>query len=249
MFWFRWDAKEWGIWRDTYLQPPALFHRLVIRGKSYDDLLSPSREQSPNLSGRLLRKLWFWPRIEEAAAWAQAAETGYRSPHNYLRTEPTRPAQWLIDNYARDLSVLELACNSGSDLDFVRRAGFHDLRGVDASASALNLFRETFPETWSHSQVSHDLFQRFLTEQRSNSVDVLFSNGAAIELVHPSFPIAREMCRVTRRAILLELNPRNTGYPRKYIRQFTKGGFRVSYSTADSDPVTGSHLYELKSIT
>ena len=138
---------------------------------------------------------------------------------------------------------MELACNCGSDLNFVHQAGFSHIKGVDVSGQALVTFQELFPDAWASADVSHDLFQRYLRFQPTKSVDTIYSNGCAIELVHPSFPIVREICRIARNNVILELAPINAGYTRDYVGQFRKQGFTVTFSTEAADGPDSSHLY------
>ncbi len=234
----------WRRWRNTHLQPPRSFFDAVVKDSDYDALLEGRNQVRRSLARKLAqRAMWFWPRIDDAADWAEATRGGLRSPTNYLRDNPTRPAQRVIDVLPRNESLLELACNSGNDLHFVYRAGFANIRAVDVSASALSEFRENFPETWSAVSVSHDLFQRYLPKQPSQSVGTVYSNGAAIELVHPSFPIVQEICRVARNGVILELEPYSAGYPRDYVGQFSQNNFSILYSTELNDGPGVSHLY------
>lgn len=238
------SPRGWASWRNTHLQGPLWLFRSTVKDEDYDSLLKGQSRERRTFRRKLAQRVfWFWPRIDDAAGWAESETGGHWSPTNYLREKPTRPAQRVIDTLATTDTLMELACNSGCDMDFVRRAGFTHLRGVDVSGEALLMFAELFPETWETADVSHDLIQRYLLAQSARSVDTIFSNGAAIELVHPSFPIVREMCRVARTGVILELDQINAGYPRDYVLQFRKEGFVVLWSTEDEDGAMGSHLY------
>ena len=216
----------------------------MITDTDYDALLSGDNQSRRSVARRLAqRALWFWPRIDDAAGWAEAEMGGRWSPDLYLRKNPTRPAQRVMEVVPRSETLMELACNSGCDLNFVHQAGFTRIKAVDASGQALMLFQELFPEAWGGAEVSHDLFQRYLLSQPSKSVDTIYSNGRAIELVHPSFPIVREICRIARNNVVLELDPLISGYPRDYVGQFRKRGFNICYSTEALDDAGGSHLY------
>ena len=238
------SSLTWPSWRDTHLQSPLWLFKLVITEADYTALLSGENHTRRTLRRKVLqRALWFWPRIDDAAGWAEAEADGHWAPSNYLRDNPTRPAQRVIDTVPRSETLMELACNAGCDLNFLYQAGYVRIKAVDVSGAALAIFEERFPAAWAASSVSHDLLQHYLPAQDSKSVDTIFSNGAALELVHPSFPIVKEMCRVARSSVILELSPRITGYPRDYVGQFRKHGFHVTYSSEDIDDSYLSHLY------
>jgi len=236
--------SRWLRWRDTHLQAPLWLFKAAIKDADYEALLRGEYHAQRSFTRKVAqRSLWFWPRIDDAAGWAGAEIGGHWSPSNYLRDKPTRPAQRVIDVLPRSATLMELACNSGCDLNFLYQAGFLGIQAVDVSGAALAAFKELFPEAWASASVSHDLLQRYLLAQASKSVDTIYSNGAALELLHPSFPVVREVCRVAQHGVVLELNPRSTGYPRDYIGQFRKEGFSVGYTTEKADVDSASHLY------
>jgi SAM-dependent methyltransferase len=121
--------------------------------------------------------------------------------------------------------------------------GYRNLCGVDASGSALELFANEYPQVFQVADIRHDLFQRYLMNFATNAVDYVYSNGATIELVHPSFPIVSEICRVARSGVLLDLSERNQGYPRDYVAQFRKSGFDLTYSNKAEFPENKSHIF------
>ena len=173
----------------------------------------------------MCRFLWFWPRIDEARGWAAADRGIAWDPAHYLHTHRTRLVDKINELVPKDASLVELGCNCGSDMDILRRDGYHHITGVDAGGAALELFQREYPVTYAKAQPRHDLFQRYLMRMPSASCDYVYSNGATIELVHPSFPIVAEICRVARTGVLLDLSERHQGYPRDYTKQFAKHGF------------------------
>ena len=76
-----------------------------------------------------------------------------------------------------------------------------------------------------------------------NEVDYVYSNGATIELVHPSFPIVAEICRITRSGVLLDLSIHQQGYTRDYVKQFAECGFDLVYSNESERPDAKSHIF------
>ena len=235
---------------NTYLMGPRTLFSLVVRDRAYDAILNsghaPTPLAEPSGLRRLQRRLrpWFWPTIADAQPWVQASEETWWGPSNYIVLEPRRLLQRLIDTTSTDRSVLDLGCNSGAHLDILRKVGFSKLYGVDAGRAALDVFAEAYPDTFAITHVSHDLFQHYLLSQRNEFVDVLHSNGATLELVHPSFPIVSEICRVTRDSVFIDIQERGHRYPRKYIEQFEHNGFQLVYCDRPLDLVEGSSLLQ-----
>ena len=241
-------------WRNTYLTGSRPLFDLVIRDAHVDRVLAATGERPPRTRSQRARgaarrlRPWFWPSITDAESWAVSSEAVGWQPSAYIVKEPRRLLRRLLDTTSREQSVLDLGCNSGSHLDLMRKAGFQVLYGVDAGREALALFSSTFPETYELADVEHDLFQRYLRRRPDRSVDVLHSNGATLELVHPSFPIVSEICRVTRHRVLVDIQERGHSYPRDYIAQFEHHGFRLVYCERPVDLVEGTSLLEFERI-
>jgi hypothetical protein len=103
--------------------------------------------------------------------------------------------------------------------------GYTNLVGVDAMSTALHRFKEKSPIVATSCDLHHDLFQRFLSKQAGRSLDILFTRGATIELVHPSFDIVKHMCDVTRRHIVLVIHEANQKFSCFYTQEFARHGF------------------------
>ena len=235
-------ARTWARWRNTHLQLPLAAFNRVISDENYDSLLAGRTASRRSLSRKVAQRvLWFWPRIDGAAGWAESDFGGKWSPAFYDRPEHSRLVSKIIDEVPLSASLMELGCNRGTDMNYLYLAGYRNFKGVDVSSAGLGEFARAYPETWACADIQHDLFQRYLINQVSLSADFIYSNGATIELVHPSFPIVKEICRVARLGVLLELHL--TGHiPRDYLRQFKRNGFSVKYSTQPEDSSDSSHL-------
>ena len=237
-------ALRWQIFRNTYLYGPLWLFRRVITNRDFDDVLADSENSRRRPLHRVLsRCIWFWPRIDVARGWAQAKEGGSWGPENYLHSHQTRLVAKVLEVVAPESSLLELGCNCGSDMDQLRIAGYRNLRGMDAGGDAIRLFAREHEETFALADVQRDLFQRYLMNTQSASVDYVYSNGATIELVHPSFPVVKEICRITCKGVLLDLSEFGHGYPRDYVGQFKKHGFRLTFTDRELSPHPSSQIF------
>ena len=212
--------------------------------------LRPRSTTAPSLRAKISRRLrpWFWPYIGDAEPWATASENGWYPPSTYIIDEPGPLLERLLETCDPKDSVLDMGCNSGANLNFLFQASYRQLYGVDASGAALELFSHNFPETFEIAHVRHDLFQGYLPRCPDDMVDVIHSNGATLELVHPSFPIVDEMCRVARRAVYVDIQERGHAYPRNYIAQFQRNGFQLVYCDRPTDLINGSSVLHFEGV-
>ena len=235
--------------RNSHLMGPEWLFTSVVSNDDYRSLLSPATTSSvrPGAVRRALRraKPWFWPRITDAGAWVESTESVGWNPNSYLRETPRHLLRYLLATSSQDMSVLDLGCNCGSDLDVLRREGYTHLFGVDAGRDALRLFQQHFPETWELADLRHDLFQHYLLTAPTGFVDILHSHGATIELVHPSFPVIRHMCRVASKGIYLQISEDGHSYPRDYIGEFARHGFVIRHAERFSPELDGQSLLHL----
>jgi SAM-dependent methyltransferase len=216
---------------NTFLAFPFLFD-LVIKDQDFSDLMEGRVQRDRRyLLQRLLQKtLWFWPRIIDAKSWVEGRPGAERTPDNFIAIDAysSRALCDAVERYAtsKDAPILDLGCNVGRHLEVLRRSGFTDLTGVDAMGTALERMAAQFPETAKLATLHHDLFQRFLRRQEDRAFDVLYSHGATIELVHPSFDIVKHMCRVAQNHVVLILNETYLQlYPRFWTYEFARNGF------------------------
>jgi SAM-dependent methyltransferase len=216
---------------NTFLAFPLLFD-LVIKDRHFAAFIEGRIDRDfPYLLSRLLQKsLWFWPRIIDAKPWVEGRTGNRQQPDNFIALDAhsSRALCDAVERYAssNDAPILDLGCNVGRHLDVLRRRGFTKLTGVDAMAAALDRMSVEFPETAKSAKLRHDLFQRFLRQQPDQDFDLLYSHGATIQLVHPSFDIVKHMCRVTRNHVVLILNEVYPDpYPRFWTYEFARNGF------------------------
>lgn len=242
------------VFRNTYLMGPKWLFTAAISDKDYAKVLTALEPQAGAPGSRLmptsLRKVrnrlrpWFWPFIGDAEPWATAGEGAWYPPSTYAIQELGGLILRLLECTPPELSVLDIGCNSGANLDFLRQEGFKELYGVDAGRNALAHFERHYPETFQMATVKHDLFQRYLLNAPSRFVDVVHSNGATLELVHPSFPFVAEICRVARRDVFVDITEMGHAYPRKYIEQFRRHGFALVYCRRPLDREIGSSILQ-----
>jgi SAM-dependent methyltransferase len=225
---------DWLRFRNTHLYFPWLFP-LVIGDRQFSAVLDGRpRTLRDQIQRALERLLWFWPRVIDARVWAAGGPGKPQTPYNYTTLDAN--GRLLLDWVERvcpnrDAPILDLGCNCGRHLIHLAARGYSSLTGVDVMRNALAHFADRAPEIFSTANIHHDLFQRFLVGQPDKRFDLIYSHGATIELVHPSFDIVKQLCRVTRSHICL-IVVETEKYRRDWVRQFARHGFTLKYGVA-----------------
>lgn len=138
----------------------------------------------------------------------------------------------LIDEHTdADFHILDVGCNCGRHLNALFGRGYRKLTGVDISKNALALMGEWFPDLCAYAKLNHATFEEFFTRQDDLSYDCTITYGATIENVNPVFDIVGHMCRVSRKNVIININVDGHAYPRFWIKEFAKNGFRLVVET------------------
>ena len=159
-------------------------------------------------------------------SWLEWTEKNSHDP--YLKGEAkSEYLVGLIGEVApgKDSPVLELGCNVGRNLEYLRRAGYTQLGGIEISPRAAPIRRDYFPE------LELDYYQGPIEEKilHCRPFDIVFSM-AVLQHVHPDSDwIFAKIARVARVGIVTiedEVSDRQTLYPRDYGEIFRGLGLR-----------------------
>ena len=125
----------------------------------------------------------------------------------------------------QDSTILDLGCNCGYFLFELKKIGYTNLSGVDISRSAIEFGKKYFDLQNTNMHIG--AFENVLPEllDQGKKFDVIFSMGATIELVHPSFDIIKYLARLSDRYVLLYIQEWGQCSPRLYEYEFQKHGF------------------------
>jgi len=155
-------------------------------------------------------------------------------PHGFDKfVDLQESSRVLIDEVMRHVSghnapILDLGCNVGRHLSALHKLGFTNLYGVDVQREAIDRMREVFPDMCKVSHVERATFQDYLPKTASGFFEVVFTHGATVELVPPSFPICWHMARAASRAVVLLINESGHAFPRLWETEFKRAGFLLT---------------------
>tara|TARA_X000001316_G_C921417_1_gene35810 strand:+ start:993 stop:1865 length:873 start_codon:yes stop_codon:yes gene_type:complete len=225
------DLRRAERWRNSNLVPTWLW-RYVICEDDYSEALGEQARGvhvARRLVNRALRRLLpFWPRVMDAVYWSGADESGPGRPDNYA--EQTEDIRYLAAEVAglaasADAPVLDLGCNCGRCLASVADLGLTNLHGVDININAISRMIDYFPILDKRVNATRDFMQRYLDAAADRSFDIVFTRGATVELVHPSYPLIANICRISREHVVLVIRENGFSYPRDWIGEFESNGF------------------------
>lgn len=122
--------------------------------------------------------------------------------------------------------ILELGCNCGRDLYRLKQSGYQKLTGVDICANAIEYGKKKFDLNGIELVVGsyEDVLPGCV--KRGRTFDLVYSGGATISLVHPSFDIVKHMCALSRAyVIMLNEDNQDRAYSRFWEVEFRRHGF------------------------
>lgn len=221
----------WIKFRNTFLYATWLWG-LVIRDADAEAVLAgelSAKKGGAAIVEKILRRvLWFWPRLVEARIWVD--EKCDPAPFRELTPDS---ALLVMETFGRIKdpgdAILDIGCNCGRHLAALADLGCTNLYGVDVNGLALEVMWQWFPQLSGVCIAEKDLIQRYLNKCDSQKFDIVITRGATVELIHPSYPLVRELCRVSKSYVILLIQENAQGYSRFWTYEFARQGFQLTY--------------------
>lgn len=123
--------------------------------------------------------------------------------------------------------ILDLGCNCGYQLSLLKKAGFSSLTGIDICSPAIEFGKKNLDLEGIELIAGsfEDILPRLISEKRR--FNLIYSMGATLELVHPSFDIVRSICSLSNDYIILGISEWGHAYPRFWEYEFNSHGFAM----------------------
>lgn len=220
----------WRKVKNTFFHPFWLW-KMVINDADSDAILEGRNSSSIGvfafISKVLIRTVWFWPRLVDAGVWVN--EKSDPTPFRDM----TEDSHFLVQEVARRATnehapLLDIGCNCGRHLAALADLNFDNLYGVDVNKEAIEKMSEWFPQLTGKCNAQVDLMQRYLSRSADNAFEIVFTRGATVELIHPSFPLVRELCRVSKSHVILMIRENEHAYTRFWAYEFYRNGFMLT---------------------
>lgn len=126
----------------------------------------------------------------------------------------------------KNISILDMGCNVGRHLNHLYQLGWHNLNGVDFSATAIGDMGIRYPEMYKAIKTNAASFQDFLP-QCKESFDIVYTRGATFELVPPSFPLIKHVCKIAKNYVVMVISESGHAFPRYWEYEFARQGFEL----------------------
>jgi ubiquinone/menaquinone biosynthesis C-methylase UbiE len=120
--------------------------------------------------------------------------------------------------------------------------GYKNLYGVDVQQAALDHMSEIFPGLRDTADIRQGTFQAVLPTFADKFFDVVFSHGATIELVPPTFRACKQLARISSKAVVLVVSEFSQAYPRLWEREFLAEGMLLTRLARPCTPGDDSSL-------
>jgi SAM-dependent methyltransferase len=127
----------------------------------------------------------------------------------------------------KEATILDLGCNCGYQLSLLKKNGFSALSGVDICSTAIEYGKKNLDLTGI--ELITGSFEEVLPrlESENRRFDLIYSMGATLELVHPSFDIIRVLCSLSNDYVILGIAEWGHAYPRFWEYEFNTHGFAM----------------------
>ena len=107
--------------------------------------------------------------------------------------------------------------------------GYSNLFGVDINNLAIEKMKTTF-QSINTKNIFHENAESYLLKTESNFFDAVYTYGATVELIPPTFPIVNEICRVSKKFVIFLIEEDGHAYPRFWRYEFKKNNMNLIYS-------------------
>lgn len=215
---------------------------------SMGELLSPFDPRA-----RRFEKLWNtyvrvrfpWARTMGAAYWERRLLGDSLGPQQFVELDAS--SHILIEEVIKHASgpgapILDLGCNVGRYLNALYKRGFTNLYGIDVQREAFVHMDKVFPDMKAVAHVEQGTFQEYLPRVPDRFFEVVFTRGATLELIPPSFPICRHVARAASRAVVLAITENGHAYPRLWETEFLRENFLLVKLLRPAHPSVGVSL-------
>tara|TARA_Y200000002_G_C22670281_1_gene659706 strand:+ start:1567 stop:2298 length:732 start_codon:yes stop_codon:yes gene_type:complete len=206
---------------NSFFFPTFLYSKIIKNHSSPDKVILKN-----NLLIKIFLKIfYFYPRyLHDSVGWIEASENSYRNINDFKHLRIGIDDVFLekiIEISKTNDAILDLGCGIGRHLNYLKKNSYNNLHGVD-------IMRSTKLNYFDLSGINlHTCFLQEYLINNKKKYDIIYSVGAVIELVHPSFDIVKYMCRASNKFICLLLQPDMHYFPRFYIYEFRRNGFRL----------------------
>ncbi|MDP3396790.1 MAG: class I SAM-dependent methyltransferase [Methanoregula sp.] len=181
-------------------------------------------------------------RLSPKKSWANSHWKGQTAGdiHGYDKYCGEHPATKIIlpeisRLVPKDASILDLGCNCGNYLRRLKEQGFTRISGTDICGNAIEYGKKELGLSDVEMIVGSfdEVLPRLVFEGRK--FQLVYTVGATVELVHPSFDVIRYVCELSDEYIVFIISLWGHAYPRFWEYEFNRNGFCLVKCITSSD--------------
>ena len=178
---------------------------------------------------KITHRLWFFPSMYTAKFWVDTKKDGDRGYTTFMKIDDK--ALFLVENLQRliddkNMPILDIGCNIGRFINILAKNGCNNLTGIDINQLAINDSYSAYPDLVGNAEMKCDTIQNFLSNAKDDEFDLIYTYGATVELVHPTFPLVKHLARASSKYVCLFIN-NNASYVRFWEYEFEKQGLEL----------------------
>lgn len=184
----------------------------------------------------LSKYIWFIPSNFQALYWKNSENIGHGHNHFVEMDEMSLLLKKEICNYAlKEDKILDVCCSAGRMLNSLSLDGYYNLNGFDINKIAIDKSKKIFDKL-KDANLTCQSAEEYLSNRKNNEFDIIFSLSASLELIPSSYPLLREISRVTKKYFICLIDENGHAYPRFWRYEFKKNNFRIlkCYKTNNS---------------
>ncbi|MEW6219290.1 MAG: class I SAM-dependent methyltransferase [Thermodesulfobacteriota bacterium] len=166
-------------------------------------------------------------RVEDSWRHQHAAHST-RNPLHFVQFDDSIPLLFadVLPFLGQGANILEIGCNAGRNLDYLRGQGFSSFTGIEIGSEAEKAMQEHFPATYAMTRYLVGNAYDEIRKLPDAAFDLVFAHSVLINIAPKWNGLFREMARVARGFILtMESEGGITAYPRDLETMFRRQGF------------------------
>ena len=209
-----------------------------------------TKNNSNRLLFLILNKFWFLPYDVQSRYWHHANK---KSRHSFEHYKDLNDEAKLLLNKVmkhatnKNIKILDLGCNIGRHLNFLKKKGFKNLYGVDIGKLPTKQSKKFFPNL-KKVNITCASFENYLYQMKDGFFRIIYTHGATIEMTKPTFPLISQISRVLDKSghLILLIDENGHSYPRFWQHEFKINNLKMIYNKK----LIGNHtLFVLKKNT
>ena len=141
-------------------------------------------------------------------------------------------SEYLLDKlmgFNKDISILEIGCNVGRNLDYLYKNGYANLSGVEISKYALIEFKERYKETHNNISLYNLSVENYYAKNNPPQVKMIFTMAVLEHIHNDSQWVFEKMAEQASRYLLTIEDEGSISwkhFPRNYKKVFEKCGMK-----------------------